>query len=1322
MSCGMEWMGRRRSVVRRWTALLLTLSMLWTGPLWMSATPPALAETAPVAAASLLHSGTAPVALVDGYQIHQNTTLNQAAPGVLSNDTDAESDPLTAVLVTAPTHGAVTLRADGSFVYTPTTGFLGHDHFTYQANDGTLSSNAATVRINVVRSGCLPPYAGLVDWWAADGDTADAAGYNPGYLENGASYASGKVGQAFNFSGAGQRMRVVNTPTLILRNNLTVMAWFKVNLLGVGGHAKLFTKRTGIFGPFEVDVYNNGTDLTVSPMGSTTGTSWNVNLTTNPTATTGTWHHAAFVMNGDNLFSFYLDGQLKGTKQLSAPLMDHPIGDLILGIDNGGSFPLYGAMDEVMIFNRALTAGEIDALYQADSAGVCVPLNIASREAADFYGTNYNTRLSIPAAGVLSNDIDLESDPLTAMLVTSSTYGAVALRADGSFAYTPTAGFEGVDRFTYKANDGWSDSGVTTVTIGMSRRGCVSQGPGLVGWWAGEADTADYAGGNPGYLVNGPSYASGKVGEAFNFNGDGQSMSVVAAPTLSMRNNLTVMSWFKVDQLAAAAYAEIFIKPLGSYAPFDVYAYHNEGFIKVYLDGSTTGTSLDMRLTSSSTITVGSWHHVAFAMDGNNLVSFYLDGQLQGTRQLSAPLMDHAIAALKVGNDNSGYGSLHGMVDELMIFNRALTAGEIDAVYRADSAGICFRPNAAPVAVADRYQTGLNTTLNQLVPGVLSNDSDADGDLLTVTLVTTPTHGAVMLRADGSFVYTPTTGYEGPDGFTYKANDGGLDSNVVTATINVMQPVCVMPYSGLIGWWAGEGTTADFAGNNPGYLENGAAYTSGKVGRAFNFSGGGQRMRVVPTPTLALRNNLTVMAWFKVNALSVGGHARIFTKRTGIFGPFEVDVYNNGTRLAVSPLGSTTGTSWDVGQMISPTVATGTWHHTAFVMDGNNLFSFYLDGQLQGTQQMTNSLMDSTISDFMLGSDIDGSYPLNGVVDEAMIFNRALTAEEIQTFYAVDSGGFCGPLIGLSIGNSIPVYPAVATSFTATVLAGIPMTYAWNFGDGQTALGSPISHTYSAPGTYAVVVTATGDLNVLTQTTAVVVQPLFVNNVTLSAQPMTLLANGVATSLLTITATDQLGQGAGLTGVTGTLTWTLGSEPAPVVTLDAQGTARVIYTAGVVTGTEWVTATFVGNGITRTAGISLQLQDAPMQGKLTSVMRGDRITYTFVVTNMGTTVAQTNLVISGSVPAYTELVWTSAAVSSTAGGDYGQGYVESASLGSLAPGASAQLVWSVRTLTMFDDIVTRAHGRSDTAVLRLRTTSRIYRMLIPFVYKRYLEP
>ena len=101
----------------------------------------------------------APVAVDDAYSVDQNTALNVAAAGVLANDTDVDSDPMTAILAAGPANGTVTLNADGSFSYTPVTNFVGTDSFTYQANDGTASGNIATVTITVNAAANQPPVA-----------------------------------------------------------------------------------------------------------------------------------------------------------------------------------------------------------------------------------------------------------------------------------------------------------------------------------------------------------------------------------------------------------------------------------------------------------------------------------------------------------------------------------------------------------------------------------------------------------------------------------------------------------------------------------------------------------------------------------------------------------------------------------------------------------------------------------------------------------------------------------------------------------------------------------------------------------------------------------------------------------------------------------------------------------------------------------------------------------------------------------------------------------------------------------------------------------
>jgi hypothetical protein len=93
--------------------------------------------------------GRAPAAAADDYTTEANTSLAVAAPGVLANDGDADGDPLSAELVSGPSHGSLALNADGSFSYTPAGGYSGPDSFAYKASDGGLDSSAASVAITV---------------------------------------------------------------------------------------------------------------------------------------------------------------------------------------------------------------------------------------------------------------------------------------------------------------------------------------------------------------------------------------------------------------------------------------------------------------------------------------------------------------------------------------------------------------------------------------------------------------------------------------------------------------------------------------------------------------------------------------------------------------------------------------------------------------------------------------------------------------------------------------------------------------------------------------------------------------------------------------------------------------------------------------------------------------------------------------------------------------------------------------------------------------------------------------------------------------------
>ena len=85
---------------------------------------------------------------------------------------------------------------------------------------------------------------------------------------------------------------------------------------------------------------------------------------------------------------------------------------------------------------------------------------------ADSYSVDEDATLSVPAAGVLANDTDVDpGTTLTAQLVSTTTHGSLTLNPDGSFFYTPQANFTGSDAFTYTASDGETSSNAATVTI-----------------------------------------------------------------------------------------------------------------------------------------------------------------------------------------------------------------------------------------------------------------------------------------------------------------------------------------------------------------------------------------------------------------------------------------------------------------------------------------------------------------------------------------------------------------------------------------------------------------------------------------------------------------------------------------------------------------------------------------------------------------------------------------------------------------------------------------------------------------------------------------
>jgi VCBS repeat-containing protein len=144
-------------------------------------------------------------------------------------------------------------------------------------------------------------------------------------------------------------------------------------------------------------------------------------------------------------------------------------------------------------------------------------------------------------------------------------------------------------------------------------------------------------------------------------------------------------------------------------------------------------------------------------------------------------------------------GTYTYVLDNADADTQALKAGETKAesfsYVMQDTAGLTdtaaltinvIGTNDAPVAVADAYTTSEDTPLTiSQISGVLSNDTDVEGNPLSAVLVSGPAHGSLTLNTNGSFSYTPTLNYNGFDSFSYRANDGLVNSALTTVTLNV---------------------------------------------------------------------------------------------------------------------------------------------------------------------------------------------------------------------------------------------------------------------------------------------------------------------------------------------------------------------------------------------------------------------------------------------------------------------------------------------------------------------------------------------------------
>lgn len=580
----------------------------------------------------------APMASGDSYTVNEDAVLNISGPGVLANDSDPDGDPLSAVLVTGPLHGTLTLGADGSFVYTPSANYNGNDSFTYKASDGSQESQEVTVSI-VVNPIPDAPVTGA-DLYSSGEDST----LSGNVLEN-----------DFDLEGRTLAAELVTGPThgmLTLNSDGSFSYTSAANYFG----SDSFTY-----------IANNG----VEPSAPVTTTIHIDPINDAPTATANEYTAAPGVELVIDAANGVLanDSDVEGDFVSAVLLLEPRHGTLVMTEDGAFSYmPDEGFTGDDRFYYQASDAkansNVVEIVIHVVGSTSGGNENAAPVGTADSYAMTSGETLTVDGAGVLANDTDADGDPLTAALVTGAAHGTVTLNPDGSFSYTPEAGFMGEDTFAYVASDAVASSDPVMVTITVGEPGSENLAP---------VSADDQFATSVGQPLEIP--AAGVLGNDTDANGDALTATVVDGPTHGA--------------LTMGADGSFVYTPEAGFSGTDSFTY-------TATDGALVGNVATVTITVATTV------------------------------------------------------------------------------------------NTRPNAVNEQYTSTSGATLEvDAASGVLANDSDAQGDLLTAVLFSGPQHGAVSLAEDGSFSYTPESGYVGIDSFIYRVFDGERYSALAAVTIRV---------------------------------------------------------------------------------------------------------------------------------------------------------------------------------------------------------------------------------------------------------------------------------------------------------------------------------------------------------------------------------------------------------------------------------------------------------------------------------------------------------------------------------------------------------
>lgn len=910
---------------------------------------------------------------------------------------------------------------------------------------GMVTSAVAVVTVNP--NVCTSP-SGLMSWWSGDGHAFDSANTNHGVLSNGVAFVSGKVGQAFSFDGTDDLISLGVSDSLNVgtNNGLTIECWVKPSdltaayplvewndvskFIPYGVH--LWITQNGVPGCLFANIVDASSNLhTIGTGGGMVATNMFVHVALTYDKTTG-------------VATLYRNGSVVASQNLGifTPQTTYP---LFLGHrPSEGGTTYKGVLDEVGIYSRALSGLEIQSIYQASFWGKCPqPIAFIQQPESKNKFELQSVRFVATASG---------TPPLTYQWY----FNGVALADNDRISGAINNLLVITNLQTNDAGSYWLVASNLTAVITSSVASltveplaCTPPTGGLVAWWSADGQAFDSAGTNHGVLLNGAAFASGKVGMSFSFDGQNDYITNSNPKLTNIANSSYTIEFWARPSAERATTAESGSGLAGiSNQRYAIFPDSGDSTmagsgvsvgmngVSVFEHGNVYAPSL---LVYDTPIT--NWTHIAVVYQTRQ-PRLYLNGDLVRVGITSSRT---SYPSTSLGERGQGYGYYSGLLDEVSIYNRPLSAEEIESIYFAGSFGKC------PLPLAFAQQPQSQTKLEEQT---VTFSASAIGALpLTYQWYfnNTPliSDGRVLGPTNLSLTVANLSSNDSGNYWVVASNFTGMATSAV-ATLTVNPISCSPPVAGLVDWWSGNNHLFDYAGTNHQTLVNGTAFATGKVGGAFTFDGVDDfATNSNPKLTNVANSSYTIEFWARpvaaraVTTESASGLAGISNQRYAVF-PDLGDTTMAGAGVSVGTNGVSVfehGNTYLPSLLVHNVVLTN-WTHIAVVYQARQP-RLYLNGVLVRTGVTSGRTSYPSTS---LGERGQGYGYYAGDLDEVSIYNRSLSAEEIEAIYSSKSVGKC-PL------PPFFVQPLADASFprgdqillSAPVAGSSPLDYQWYY-------------------------------------------------------------------------------------------------------------------------------------------------------------------------------------------------------------------------------------------------------------------------------------